>query len=141
VACVDGGAALLRPGGIPAEDIETALGRPLTRPAADPAKPAAPGMLESHYAPRAQVRLNAAHVEPDEALLAFGPQMPSGAEQATSALNLSRSGDLVEAAANLFTYLRRLDASGAGTIAVAPVPETGIGDAINDRLHRAAAPR
>lgn len=143
VACTGDAPTLLRPGGVPTSEIESALGRPLARPMtdADPEKPAAPGMLASHYAPDARVRLNARHVEAGDALLAFGPDLPAGADAATAALNLSQSGDLVEAAANLFTYLRRLDASGAATIAVAPVPDTGLGEAINDRLQRAAADR
>ena len=141
VACVGDAPALLRPGGVPTEQIETLIGRPLVRHAGNINKPAAPGMLESHYAPHAVVRLNAREVAPDEALLAFGPFLPAGAESAKAVLNLSEAGDPVEAAANLFTWLRRLDASGAGTIAVAPVPETGLGEAINDRLRRAAAPR
>lgn len=97
-----------------------------------------PGQLESHYAPSAPVRLNATQVMPDEALLAFGTQVPLGA---ATTLNLSERGDLIEAAANLFSYLRSLDHSHHRTIAVMPIPETGLGVAINDRLRRAAAPR
>jgi L-threonylcarbamoyladenylate synthase len=95
-------------------------------------------MLESHYAPELPLRLDAAAVERDEALLAFGPRVPAGARKT---LNLSPAGDLTQAAANLFAHLRRLDASGARRIAVMPVPEQGLGRAINDRLRRAAAPR
>ncbi len=145
VACTGAGRGsrptLLRPGGVPTEQIETVLGQRLARPRADRSKPMAPGMLESHYAPNARVRLDAAAVSPEEALLAFGPRLPSGADRAKAVLNLSERADPVEAAANLFGYLRRLDASGAATIAVAPVPETGLGEAINDRLRRAAAER
>jgi len=101
----------------------------------------APGMLVSHYAPRARLRLDAHAVEPGEALLAFGPHMVSGATQAVRTLNLSAPGDLVEAAANLYSHLRELDRAGARTIAVAPIPHEGLGEAINDRLARAAAPR
>jgi L-threonylcarbamoyladenylate synthase len=129
-----GPATLLRPGGLPAEAVEACLGAPLMRPGADPARPLAPGQLASHYAPRAAVRLNAEAPRGDEVLLGFGPV--AGAQ-----LNLSPSGDLAEAAANLFAMLRRLDEAGAAAIAVSPIPETGLGLAINDRLRRAAAPR
>jgi L-threonylcarbamoyladenylate synthase len=95
-------------------------------------------MLDSHYAPRAELRLNAILVEPDEALLAFGRTVPAGA---AAVCNLSEGADLREAAANLFAMLRRLDRSGAGRIAVMPIPDHGLGEAINDRLERAAAPR
>jgi L-threonylcarbamoyladenylate synthase len=87
------------------------------------------------------VRLNAAGVEADEAVLLFGTDAPKGADAARITLNLSKNGDLVEAAAHLFSHLRQLDASGAATIAVSPLPETGLGEAINDRLRRAAAER
>jgi L-threonylcarbamoyladenylate synthase len=98
-------------------------------------------MLASHYAPRTPLRLNATKVSPDEALLAFGPTAPAGAGEAVATLNLSPRGDLVEAAAHLFAYLRSLDTEGAEAIAVAPIPEQGVGEAINDRLRHAAAPR
>ena len=98
-------------------------------------------MLASHYAPRARVRLDAEQVEAGEALLAFGPDKISGVDSAVTVLNLSVSGDLDEAAANLFGHLRALDASGAGTIAVMPVPNEGLGEAVNDRLRRAAVGR
>jgi L-threonylcarbamoyladenylate synthase len=107
----------------------------------DPEAPLAPGLLASHYAPRARLRLEARRVEPGEALLAFGGTLPPGAERAERVLNLSHASDLVEAAANLFSDLRRLDAAGVATIAVMPVPHEGLGEAINDRLARAAAPR
>ncbi|HEY7608770.1 MAG TPA: L-threonylcarbamoyladenylate synthase [Alphaproteobacteria bacterium] len=97
-----------------------------------------PGMLASHYAPKKPLRLNARSAEPGEAFLAFGPNPP---RSVLASLNLSPAGDLVEAAANLFGYLHRLDASQAHTIAVMPIPEEGLGAAINDRLRRAAAPR
>ena len=100
--------------------------------------PLAPGMLNSHYAPRAAIRLNATDIRDGEALLAFGPAL---ARRDGKTLNLSERGDLVEAAANLFSHLRALDASGAKTIAVMPIPHEGLGEAINDRLQRAAAPR
>ncbi|WP_262296230.1 L-threonylcarbamoyladenylate synthase [Microvirga sesbaniae] len=141
VSCLGGAARLLRPGGIPREAIEDLIGRPLEGGPEAGSSPLAPGMLASHYAPRAQVRLNAASFLPGEAALLFGPGTPHGVEAAHAALNLSENGDLVEAAAHLFSYLRRLDASGAATIAVSPVPDAGLGEAINDRLRRAAADR
>jgi L-threonylcarbamoyladenylate synthase len=143
VACLDR-PLLLRPGGLPREEIEAALGGPLeTAPAAsiDPEAPIAPGMLESHYAPRAKLRLRADRVNPGEGLLAFGPHLPPGAENAATVLNLSPRGDLMEAAANLFSDLRTLDRSDVAMIAVMPIPDDGLGEAINDRLARAAAPR
>lgn len=122
---------LLRPGGLPAEDIEAVLGRPLSqRNATDPLT--APGQLLSHYAPAAPVRLDAETAREDEVFLGFGA--------IDCDLNLSQTGDLTEAASNLFEYLHRLDAMGR-PIAVAPVPDHGLGRAINDRLRRAAAPR
>ncbi|GKY89098.1 L-threonylcarbamoyladenylate synthase [Sinisalibacter aestuarii] len=124
---------LLRPGGLPAEAIEACLGAPLALHGPDEAINA-PGQLLSHYAPRAAIRLDAETARPGERLLGFGPV-------AGAALNLSPSGDLVEAAANLFHHLHRLDAEGDMPIAVSPVPEIGLGRAINDRLRRAAAPR
>jgi L-threonylcarbamoyladenylate synthase len=143
VACLDR-PLLLRPGGLPRERIEAELGVPLeTVPAAtiDPEAPVAPGMLESHYAPRARLRLRADRDEAGEALLAFGPRLPPGAEDASMVLNLSPAGDLMEAAANLFSDLRTLDRSEVAMIAVMPIPDAGLGEAINDRLARAAAPR
>jgi L-threonylcarbamoyladenylate synthase len=145
VACLDGRALLLRPGGLPRAEIERVLGSPLDEAAIPPGSevdvPLAPGMLASHYAPKARLRLDAANVQAGEALLAFGSILPSNAERATRVLNLSAGGDLVEAAANLFSHLRALDGAGAAVIAVMPVPHEGLGEAINDRLARAAAPR
>jgi L-threonylcarbamoyladenylate synthase len=144
VGCFDE-AVLLRPGGLPRGEIERVLGRELAQPPgdadSDSGQPLAPGMLASHYAPRTLVRLNACNVEPGEALLAFGPVAVSGVDAATSVMNLSARGDLDEAAANLFGYLRSLDTKGAHTIAVMPVPHHGLGEAINDRLRRAAMAR
>jgi L-threonylcarbamoyladenylate synthase len=144
VGCFDT-PVLLRPGGLPREEIERALGRPLARPAEDAerktGRPLAPGMLASHYAPRTPVRLNVKRIEAGEALLAFGPGTVGGVETASAIMNLSTRGDLAEAAANLFGYLRALDAKGARTIAVMPVPAGGLGEAINDRLRRAAVGR
>jgi L-threonylcarbamoyladenylate synthase len=141
VACISGTPRLLRPGGVPREAIEALIGMKLEAGPEGGKNPLAPGMLASHYAPRARVRLNAASIEADEAVLLFGHEMPKGADAARITLNLSKNGDLVEAAAHLFSYLRQLDASGAATIAVSPIPETGLGEAINDRLRRAAAER
>ncbi len=124
--------ALLRPGAIAREAIEAVVG-PLAEP--DTRAIGAPGQLQSHYAPTATLRLNAEQAGPGEVLLGFGP----GAPQAST--NLSPSGNLTEAAANLYRMLRALDGSGAATIAVMPVPKAGLGEAINDRLQRAAAPR
>jgi L-threonylcarbamoyladenylate synthase len=136
---------LLRPGGVPRGEIERALGRTLLQPPddadSDSGQPLAPGMLASHYAPRTPVRLNAERLETGEALLAFGPHAISGIEAASGVMNLSARGDLNEAAANLFGYLRALDAGGARAIAVMPVPDHGLGEAINDRLRRAAMGR
>jgi L-threonylcarbamoyladenylate synthase len=135
---------LLRPGGVPRGEIERVLGRALLQPPderiSDSGQPLAPGMLASHYAPRTPVRLNADRVEAGEALLAFGPHVISGVK-ASDAMNLSARGNLNEAAANLFGYLRALDARGARTIAVMPVPHHGLGEAINDRLRRAGMGR
>lgn len=127
---------LLRPGGVTLEALEQVAG-PVITPESDPDAPTSPGQLASHYAPALPVRLNATGVNPDEALLAFGPALPGAAVT----LNLSETGNLEEAAANLFALLRALDRPGLAGIAVMPVPETGLGRAINDRLRRAAAPR
>ncbi len=141
-----GGAALLRPGGVPVEAIEAAVGpvgRPLPLAAAAATRSLrSPGMLLSHYAPRLPVRLEAQEVAPEEALLAFGPHPLPGAG---TMWNLSPAGDLQQAAARLFAGLRWLDAEGARLglwgIAAMPVPGHGLGAAIQDRLTRAAAPR
>src|ERR1039458_1352456 len=135
VACLDE-PTLWRPGGLPREAIERVLGRALAVAAIAEDAPLAPGMLSSHYAPKARLRLDADAARPDEALVAFGPAPATGVT-----LNLSPRGDLIEAAANLFSHLRALDASGAQRIAVMKVPHEGLGEAINDRLTRAAAPR
>ena len=125
----------LRAGAMPREDIEAAMGMKVEL-AEKGAKISAPGMLLSHYAPEARIRLNTTPQQ-GEAYLAFGP----GVNFNGPTKNLSLSGDLREAARNLFSMLHELDATGASTIAVAPIPETGLGEAINDRLARAAAPR
>lgn len=135
---------LLRPGGVPSEEIEAVLGEILVRlpdqDGASETSPLAPGMLASHYAPRTPVRLNASRIETGEVLLAFGPNSFAGAN-GSDVMNLSHRGDLVEAAANLFGHLRVLDTKGARGIAVVSIPETGLGEAINDRLRRAAVPQ
>jgi L-threonylcarbamoyladenylate synthase len=136
---------LLRPGGLPRDDIERVLGRALAPPPEDPdadlGQPLAPGMLASHYAPRTRVRLNAEAIEPGEALLAFGPADIPGVHAAAAVMNLSARSNVDEAAANLFGYLRTLDLTGARAIAVMPIPPHGLGEAINDRLRRAAVGR
>ena len=134
----DGAPVLLRPGGLPVESIEDVLGRPVGTATGDAVT--SPGQLASHYAPGARLRLGADRPRSGEAWLGFGAD-PEGV--APPARNLSPGGDLAEAAANLFAHLRALDAEtgGAGTIAVAPIPEHGLGRAINDRLARAATPR
>ncbi|EHS53825.1 Sua5/YciO/YrdC/YwlC family protein [Rhizobium sp. PDO1-076] len=138
----DGKIRLLRPGGVSVEAIEAFAGVTVERPkVAGTAIIEAPGMLASHYAPNAIVRLNATSVAKDEALVAFGAAPISGQADAVIVLNLSPAGDLAEAAANLFDYLKRADASGAQGIAVVTIPDHGLGEAINDRLVRAAAPR
>ena len=142
VACLGGAPVLLRPGGVAREAIEALLGRELEAPAPfSKSVPLAPGALASHYAPRALVRLDAHGVEPGEAVLLFGPNVMPGVAGAVAAVSLSEAGNLGEAATRLFGALRKLDASGAGTIAVAPIPAHGLGEAINDRLRRAAAAR
>jgi L-threonylcarbamoyladenylate synthase len=131
-------AVLLRPGGVTLEQLTELLGpiAPIAMPPA--AEPRSPGMLPSHYAPSLPLRLDAFGAQPGEALLAFGPNAPSGFAQV---LWPSRFGDLAEAAANLFAMLRRFDRPPFTGIAVMPIPEHGLGRAINDRLRRAAAPR
>jgi L-threonylcarbamoyladenylate synthase len=149
IACLDE-PTLLRPGALPRTAIEQVLklndpppgaGASGTGAGDEDAVLIAPGGLCSHYAPRARLRLDAQSVNPGEALLAFGAARVEGAGAAALELNLSQRGDLIEAAARLFSHLRALDASGAAVIAVMPVPGTGLGEAINDRLRRAAAPR
>lgn len=127
-----GDPVLLRPGGVPVEALQAALGAAIAR-RADGAALSAPGQMRSHYAPGAKVRLEADAPRRGEVMLGFGP--------VEADLNLSRAGDLTEAAANLFHHLHALDAMGAEGIAVSPIPETGLGRAINDRLRRAAAPK
>lgn len=134
IVLADPDPVLLRPGGLPVEALEAALGEPMSV-GGDAGKPTSPGQLASHYAPDAPVRLNATEGREGEVLVGFGP--------VKGKLSLSESGDLVEAAARLFQSLRDADrmAGPGGRIAFAPVPECGLGRAINDRLRRAAAPR
>ncbi|MDB3879986.1 L-threonylcarbamoyladenylate synthase [Alphaproteobacteria bacterium] len=144
VDCTGEVARLLRPGGITREDLTAALAAAncnpqidIAEPLADNKNPVAPGQLASHYAPKAPVRLMAKTSTDDEELIGFGAVSGAG----KLALNLSPSADLVEAAANLFSALHAVDATDIAKIAIAPIPDTGLGEAINDRLRRAAAPR
>ncbi len=137
VGFYDGEPVLLRAGGVTVDAIREAAGVPVRLAAREAdTRPNAPGRLASHYAPRARLRLDAEAPRDGEAWLGFGSGGPE--EDGVGYINLSPSGDLIEAAARLFAALRTLDASGAEVIAVAPVPETGLGLAINDRLRRAA---
>ncbi|MDE3176472.1 MAG: threonylcarbamoyl-AMP synthase [Pseudomonadota bacterium] len=136
VACLPGGPRLLRPGAVAREQIEAALGRPLAEAVAGEA-PSAPGALASHYAPNALLRLDATEAPQGAAVLDFGGRIGGQGLR----LDLSAAGDLAQAAANLFAHLRALDAARPALIVVAPIPERGLGAAINDRLRRAAAPR
>ena len=136
VACLDGPPVLLRPGGLSREKIEAVVG-PLAAPRSG--KVEAPGMLASHYAPRARLRLDALELRAGEAGLDFGGRF--GGSSGAEIIDLSPRGDLVEAAARLYLSLRALDATGASAIAVAPIPADNMGEAIRDRLARAAAPR
>lgn len=129
---------LLRPGAITAEQLREATGATVVRAFDAEAAPMSPGQLASHYAPAARLRLDVTRPVSGEALLAFGPHVP---DHTGPIFNLSDKGDLIEAAARLFSALRALDASGVGVIAVMPIPDDGLGEAINDRLRRAAAPR
>lgn len=132
VGLVDGTARLLRPGAIPRAAIEALIG-PLGAATDHENRPMSPGLLARHYATRTPLRLDAVDVRPGEVVLGFGG-LPPGAH----GLDLSPSGDTVEAAANLYAHLRALDALGAAAIAVAPIPAEGLGEAIRDRLERAA---
>lgn len=135
VGCLGEEAVLLRAGGVAVSDIEAVIGQPIKQAANCPEALASPGMLASHYAPRARLRLNALHIEGDEAVLAFGPNL---AAHRGRMLNLSPTGDVDEAAANLFAMLHILDDQDTSDIAVMPIPDSGLGLAINDRLRRAA---
>lgn len=137
VSCLGKTPVILRPGGLSREQIEEALGKPVEIQTGSTNDPISPGQLASHYAPNAAVRPNAREARPGEAYLAFGKREP----EADIIRNLSSTKNLQEAAANLFAMLHTLDMLGAETIAVAPIPNEGLGAAINDRLARAAAPR
>ena len=144
IDCTGEVARLLRPGGITRDAMAAALAAAncnpqidIAEPLADRKNPVAPGQLASHYAPKAPVRLMAKTSTADEELIGFGTVSGAG----KLALNLSPSADLVEAAANLFSMLHAVDAADIAKIAIAPIPHTGLGEAINDRLRRAAAPR
>ncbi|MDP0926421.1 L-threonylcarbamoyladenylate synthase [Paracoccus onubensis] len=136
----EAGLAILRQGALTAEDIAAATDMLVIEADSDDVR-LSPGTLSSHYAPRAALRLNARKVEPDEVLLAFGPEPITGMGAAAAVFNLSHTGDLAEAARNLFDLMHRADETGADRIAVAPIPQQGVGLAISDRLRRAAAPR
>lgn len=137
VSLVEDKPILLRTGGVTKEELEEVIGS-IQVDTATSATPSAPGQLESHYAPRATVRLNAKGADDGEAFLGFGPL---GNIRSAHSLNLSPKGDLAEAATNLYAYLRALDETDCSTIAVAPIPNRGVGNAINDRLRRASAHR
>jgi len=137
ISVLAGATALLRPGAISREAIERVLGAPLAAANANH-RGASPGQLATHYAPDTPLRLAATSVAPDEALLAFGRGVPEGARVT---INLSAGGNLEEAASRLFAALRELDQAGAAAIAVMPIPAHGLGEAINDRLQRAANQR
>jgi L-threonylcarbamoyladenylate synthase len=143
VGLIDGTPRLLRPGGLTREAIEHVLGAKLAGLPSQVKQdaPTAPGMLSSHYAPDTALYLNAQEASVEDALLSFGSTPLPGAERAIAEFNLSPSGNLVEAAANLFLAMRTLDSSGARVIRAQFIPNTGLGEAINDRLRRAAAPR
>jgi len=126
----------LRAGAIAKKDIEKAIGQSI-KTASSESKISAPGMLKSHYAPKANLRLNVSNPNPDEAYLAFGIEP----KNITIIKNLSPSSDLKQAAKNLFSFLNILDEAGAKNIAIAPIPNQGLGEAINDRLKRAATPK
>lgn len=142
IDCTGDTAHILRPGGITREAVATALAADGLSLAAfidhaDPDAPASPGMLASHYAPDAAVRLNVTMADEGMELIGFGRTEGAG----KLALNLSPDGNLAEAAAHLFDMMHAADATDAAVIGIAPIPATGLGDAINDRLNRAAAPR
>lgn len=134
------GIAILRPGSLTGEEIAKIAMLPLMAATKNEGA-LSPGNLLSHYAPRAKMRLNATHIEPGESVITFGDARPSGIHDALAVFNLSKSGDLIEAAHRLFDLMHQADETGAKSIAVTPIPTHGVGLAINDRLNRAAAPR
>ncbi|WP_422373042.1 L-threonylcarbamoyladenylate synthase [Hoeflea sp.] len=142
IIAVDGDTlTLLRPGGVPVEAIEEAAHVKVRRNDSAESGIIAPGMMRSHYAPEARLRLNAVDVRPGEALIRYGGKVLEGEDQASWARDLSPTADLREAASNLFSFLKQADGNNRAGIAVAPIPSEGLGEAINDRLSRAAAPR
>jgi L-threonylcarbamoyladenylate synthase len=141
VACVDGEALLLRPGGAAREDLSRALGRDIGMGETTADSPRAPGLLASHYAPLASVHTNVTNAPRNHAVLTFAGRKIVQDGHSGQVLDLSETGDLREAAARLFSALRELDATGPSAISVAPIPSEGLGEAINDRLSRASAPR
>ena len=144
LSLLDDRPVILRPGGVTRADLAAVIGyepEDLVASVNEETAPLAPGRLASHYAPDAKLRLDADQIQPGEAALLFGTFRPAGLETARACINLSPRGDLKEAAAALFTSLRALDRSGASVIAVAPIPNFGLGEAVRDRLARAAAPR
>ncbi|CAL9916156.1 Threonylcarbamoyl-AMP synthase [Candidatus Liberibacter solanacearum] len=132
---------ILRPGGLEIDKIEKATGGKIEYSTSETSTPLSPGRLQSHYAPRSQVRLKATHINPGEALIRFANFPITNSKNAIISLNLSKSGKLKEAAFNLFNYMKIADDSGATSIAFSPIPNHGLGIAINNRLERAAAPR
>lgn len=140
IRVTDAGVVILRPGALRADLLAEVADAPLIE-LTPGAEILSPGMMSSHYAPRARMRLNAKRVEPGEVVLGFGSTPIPGVDNETAVFNLSPSGDLDEAARNLFDMMHKADATGATSIAVAPIPSQGLGQAINDRLQRAAAPR
>jgi L-threonylcarbamoyladenylate synthase len=137
IKCMGGEPVLLRPGAVKKSEIEEVLKKTLLLETMKAGRPDAPGQLEQHYAPKAKVILDVIWPRFDVGLLAFGPNVP---QHPGPVLNLSKAGDLEEAAANLFRMMHELDGAGIQTIAVMPIPHEGLGEAINDRLARAAAP-
>ncbi|MEX3007924.1 L-threonylcarbamoyladenylate synthase [Hoeflea sp. TYP-13] len=135
------GVELLRPGGLAAADIEQVMGMSLVRNSDPSAAIEAPGMLRSHYAPGSRLQINAENAGAGDAVITFADRVLPGQDTAALVLDLSPSGDLREAAANLFDFMKRADAATQSQITVVPIPPTGLGEAINDRLKRAAAPR
>lgn len=135
-----GGAELLRPGGLAIEDVERVIGSPVARRNTASAAIEAPGMLKSHYAPQTPLHINAVAATANDAVITFAGQRISGDEDAPLVLELSKTGDLREAAANLFSHMKLADGAGVDNICVVAIPMTGLGEAINDRLARAASP-
>jgi L-threonylcarbamoyladenylate synthase len=140
VACLGGAPVVLRPGGTTRAAIERTLGEAIGD-GGESAAPLSPGLLASHYAPLARLQMNVREPGPDDAVLTFGSSKFVGGHANRPVVNLSPSGDLRQAAARLFAALRELDAHQPAVISVMPIPEEGLGEAINDRLRRAAAPR